>query len=316
MKVFDKETIEGFSYGVDLDIIEKSISELFLILENSMQDFRKSNPFVNENFKILLVNEFYSGAVCPQSNLDVFLIINSPQIEINSIKLSKNWFVNIKNKIIKAYYAQKKVKINKKIKQKYLNDITKKINEDKSKYNINDFNKDILIHISKYIPNTSLVSLKQGIISITGGLFAFKINIYPVIDKFGSFNFYQPNKNKFVNIDFKYRFKNLEHLIEQCGKNVLKLIKIYNSLIYHINNKSNFNEILIESLIYNLPNEIFNKNNIYEIFVFSVNFFLNKNISILKSICDDSILIKEEKLIEDNDINTFLKILSSIIKYS
>ncbi|MDD2227256.1 MAG: hypothetical protein PHH71_01565, partial [Clostridia bacterium] len=107
MKIFDKGTIESFAIGVDFDIIDDAFSTLTAIIDNALSDLKKDNAFIIGTSEIMPINEFYTGAISPNSTFDVFLILTSSQLEFNSIKLNKNKLKNFSNRIKIAWQDQK-----------------------------------------------------------------------------------------------------------------------------------------------------------------------------------------------------------------
>ena len=99
MKVFDKGTIEGFAHSVDDEVVNRSIVESIQLISVVLEDLKKNNSYINTQCEFMLVNEFKSGAVLPNSVLEIFVAINAPQIELNTIKLTKNAWYSFKNRI-------------------------------------------------------------------------------------------------------------------------------------------------------------------------------------------------------------------------
>lgn len=311
MKIFDKTTIENFAQKVDDKVVNNSLSILSLILENSMQLLQTRNPFLGQNFEFNLVNEFYSGAIVPNSLMDIFLILSSPQLELNTVELVQNKF---KSFFIKFKYFWSKNQKSKKKKQKYINKIEEFNQQKKKKYNINNFNLDLLDAISKNISTKNIVSLSGGVLYLEGDEFPFTIRIFTVIKKYGSYNFYIPSKNKFYNIDFKERSANLEALLNSYGEKYLELCRIFGSIYYNLYNE-NPNALFIESLIANLPKDVFKSKNVYERFVMSANYFVNSKIHELFSIIDTTKQIFQEELCGTDllKISTFFKDLEKYL---
>lgn len=304
MVIFDKNTIESFANKVDDEVVETALSNLSFILTNAINDIRKRNPYISENFEILKINEFYSGAILPNSSLDVMLVLNSPQLEFNTVKLIKKKFSTFVNRLKFSLKNSKKTKK----RDKYIATSTENLNKEKTNYTIPIFEKDLLNAVANYITPMTIVSINNGVLQINGEDLAFKVNIFPVINKFGSYNFYLYNKNKFLNIDYKNRFEILEYMQKNFGEKFINLIRIFNALYFNLYGNC-ANSLLIESLIFNLPDETYNKNTNYEMFVFAVNFLANSKISSLISITDFSKKIFQDKLCSASvlDIVNFIK---------
>ena len=52
----------------------------------------------------------------------------------------------------------------------------------------------------------------------------------------------------------------------------------------------------MESLLYNLPNRIFNSDDIYEVFIESINYFNNANLAEFYSVLDNSQMFKDGRI--------------------
>lgn len=293
MNVFNEGTIENFAVGVDYEIIENALNSLNVIIDNAISDIKKGNAFIVGNCEIIPINEFCSGAVSPNSTLDVLLVLTSSQIEFNTIKFNKNKFKNFWNKV---KYSWKHRKDNSRRKRKRKKEEKIEISfKDKNKYDMQDFKQEFLNSIINYISKTTICSIENGIIKINGESLPFKTRIFPVINKFGSYNYFQESKNKFINLDFKNRFKVIENMTEKYGEKYLALLRIFNTLYFNIYGTSP-NQTFMESLIFNLPDEAFLKNSNYESFVFAINYFVNTNLNSLKSCADSAKKIYEESL--------------------
>lgn len=252
MKIFDEGTIKSFAVSVDYEIIENALNNLNVIIDNALSDIKKNNAFLVGNCEILPINEFCNGAVSPNSTLDILLILTSSQLEFNTVKLNKNKFKNFWNKI---KYAWKHRKDDSKRSRRKRRKQTEKIEivfKDKSKYDMYQFKQDLLNSIVNYISPTTICSIESGVIKIYGESLPFKTRIFPVINKFGSYNYFLERKNKFINLDFKDRFKIIKEMTENYGEKYLAILRIFNALYFNIYNISP-NQIFIESLVFNLP---------------------------------------------------------------
>lgn len=298
MKVFDEGTIKSFAVSVDYEIIENALNSLNIIIDNALSDIKKNNAFLVGNCEILPINEFYNGAVSPNSTLDVLLILTSSQLEFNTVKFNKNKFKNFWNKIKYAWKHRKddsrRSRRSRRRKQKQVKKI-EIVLKDKTKYDMYEFKQDLLNSIVNYISPTTICSIESGVIKINGESLPFKTRIFPVINKFGSYNYFLERKNKFINLDFKDRFKIINEMTENYGEKYLAILRIFNALYFNIYNTSP-NQIFIESLIFNLPREAFLKKSDYETFVFAVNYFININLNNLKSCVDPTKKIYEDTL--------------------
>lgn len=312
MNVFNEGTIESFATNVDNEIIDDALKKLYLIIDNAVSDLKKGNAYLTGNCEIIPINEFCSGAVSPNSMLDVLLVLTSSQIEFNTIRYDRNRLKKFWNKVKYAWQHRKDNEKRNKKKEK----IKLSLNiSDKNKYDIHQFEKDLLNSLVNYLSKTTICSIENGIIKINGDSLPFKTRIFPVINKFGSYNFFSENKNKFINWDFKNRFKNIEQMYSKFGEKYLALLRIFNTIYFNIYGFSP-NQMFVESLILNLPDEAFDKNTNYEAFVFAINYFLNINLNSLISCTDNNKKIFEDEMcgISLNKIIEFINSIKKLIE--
>ena len=171
-----------------------------------------------------------------------------------------------------------------------------------AKYTIDDLKSDIIFHLSNFVTPTTIIYDFDNHISIIGKEdfgSNVKINIYVCMfdEKNRVFKLYNGRKNKFYDIDFTQRFSNLANKMESCGKSFQNLVKIYNSLYCRAYNKVP-NQILIESLLFNCPDNLF-VNDIYQTFLNVSNYIRLVDVTSLRSICDNTKTIFKEKLVLD-----------------
>lgn len=295
MGVFDKQTIIGFTEPINYEIIEENYSRLLEILSSVMSDLSKRNAVINPDAEVLPINEFASGAITPISNLDVFLVIKSPQIELNTVKITKNKFRSFWERL-KLAWKRSRIKKKRKRRNKKLNDQTTLTSQIKGKYDINDLCLDLVNNISNYITPLTIVSLTNAIVNIIGDDFTFPVNIFPAIKKGNVYSVYNKILNKFYDYDFTQRFENLRRVAFGKEEKVLNLIKIYNMLYFNLYNKHLY-QPFVESLIYNLPENTFDSDDIYEIFIRSINFLNNARWQDCVSILDNTLpMFKDQRL--------------------
>ncbi len=313
MAIFDKETIIGFTNNVSNEIILENYYRLVRILTSSMENISKKNAIVSSEIDVIPINEFTNGAITPISSLNVFLVIKSPQIELNTVKVVKNKFKSFWERL-KLAWKRSRIKKKRKRRNKKIDENSTLSSQLKGKYDINDLCVDLVNNIANYITPLSLVSSTNAIISITGDDFSFPVNIYPAISKGSKYVVYDKILNKFFEYDFTERFQNYKAMIMGKEDKVINLIKIYNMLYYNLYNK-NLDQPFIESLIFNMPNEIFESDDIYEIFINSINFLNNARFKDFVSILDRSLNIFKDNRLGLNYYETleFLKLIKNNI---
>ena len=310
MAIFDKSTIENFAGEIHDEVVDSALSTFSFILGNAMQDFAKANALVGSEYEILPINEFFSGAVLPNSKVDLLLILKSPQLELNTSKIIKNKAKSLWTRLKFSWRNRKR----RKKKDKYITKIKVDPRLDRDKYTLYHFGIDLVEHISKHIPKECVVALYNGVLEIGGQGLAFPCRIYPVIDKGETFNFYQVRKNKFINIDLGKRAVHLQELLEIYGERYLQLVKIFMAVYYNINSHMP-NAIFVESLVANLPKDAFLSDDIYERFIFSVNYLFNTKQNELFSIRNTSkrLLADELTQISNMEYTEFLKSLQKLL---
>lgn len=290
MAVFDKETIIGFAKSVDEELIKSNFEKLDLVLSETMSDLSKKNAIIGTNYKAVVFNEFAIGASTPISNIDAFLLLNSPQLEFNTVKLTKNKFKTFWNKVKAAWTNMR----NKKKRKKKRKDSSENRAKDilSNKYTMSNFSIDLLNSITRYITPLSIASTTNCVLTITGEDFSFPVRIFPAIKKGDEYLIFDGYQNKFIKYNLSQRFKNLSEKFEGVEEEFLELCRIYYLLHYNIYSEK-CNAFFIESLLYNMPHEVFS-GDVYETFMNSINFFNNAT---FKSFI--SVLNKEKPMFKD-----------------
>ena len=293
MGVFDRSTIIGFTQEPDYKIVYENLENLTQLLNNAMEDISKKNPIVNSNFEIKAFNDFYNGAITPVSEIDVFLVIKSPQIELNTTKLVKNKFKSFWLRAKRAWLNTRSPRKRKKRLKKLTEQTVQE--QIKGTYNIHSLCIDLVNTISNYISALSVVSTTNASVRIVGDDFTYAINIYPALQRDGYYSVYNSGLNKFIDYDFANREGNIISKFNRYPEKFLNLLRIYNMVYYNIYN-THTDQIYMESLLYNLPNRIFNSDDIYEVFIESINYFNNANLAEFYSVLDNSQMFKDGRI--------------------
>lgn len=291
MAVFDKETIVGFAKSVDEELIKSNLEKLDLVLSETMSDLSKKNAIIGTDYKAVVFNEFASGASTPISNIDAFLLLNSPQLEFNTVKLTKNKFKTFWNKV-KAAWTNVRSKKKRKRKRRDSTENNKAKDIMSNKYTMSSFSADLLNSITRYITPLSIASTTNCVLTITGEDFSFPVRVFPAIKKGDDYLIFDGYQNKFIKYNLSQRFENLSERFEGVEEKFLALCRIYILLYYNIYSEK-CNSFFIESLLYNMPREVFTED-IYEAFINSINFFNN---AAFKSFV--SVLNREKPMFKD-----------------
>ena len=311
MAIIDKSLIKSF---VGFDTETTTINALNFaqsLLETAIAEIAKTNPYLSLSTQTILpVGSFYSHTVLPNSIMDLLLVVDSPQIVLNTHSLFKNKWKVFKQKLKYAWQNRKKKKKRRRKKQKCSEEQQSiKFLNPKDNYNILSLAKDLVKAISKNITVEDIVYLKNGVLVIQGQNIPFKIRIFPVIAKENlEFQFFQQSKTKILNFSIKEHHDNIESLLEHFGETFSEQVKIFSGLYQHLIGHVP-NPVFIESLIANLPNVAFENEDAYENFVFSANYLLNIKPNKIFSVANPNNKIYEDMLCGTSllELNNFLK---------
>lgn len=258
------------------------------IVSASVLSLAEKISFVTKNNVILQpVNELLNGAFCDNSQFVYFLGIENAQLEINTAK-STNFWRKMLQKFKTAWANRRKRKFKKKKKK---NDIDYAKTEplkiqDMSKYSIYNLATDFQQAIANQVTETSIVYLNSNEISLIGkddfGANT-RIRIYLVNYNSEVFRFYAGKRRGFIDVNITARCDALNDKINNVGENFITLLKIFNVLFYNANNRLP-NQVFMESILYSVPNELFEGNDIYNVFIKIVNFLSIKTIKNIASI--------------------------------
>ena len=305
----DKSTIKNFAESLNDEVALQGLSFATTIVQNALSAISDVNPYVSKDFEILPFGSFYSGAVLPSSTIDLFVLVNNPQIELNTHKLFKNRWIIFKERLKYAWANRKKKKKKKKRKKQSAEEAPVNLYEThKEDYNLAYFTKDLVHAIAKEITQDDVAFSARGVIGVQGKNVPYNIRIYPVIKKEDStFLFYAPNKKKLKEFKLVDYFQNINHLLNQpFSEKFLQLVLCFKGLYEHLMQDSS-KGLFMESLIANLPYSAFESEDIYDNFVFATNYLINTPIRKLFSISSTNKKIFEDDMcqIQYQDINKF-----------
>lgn len=302
--------IKEFAKDVEATSFNQAYSKISEIINISMQTIMQRNSYISK-YEILVANEAFSKSAFFASGLDLFLVVNAVQIELNQTNTKTNNFINwlkmfwqsFKNNFI--LFRSKKRK-----NEKFIKNVEKKALS-LNNYDVTMFYNDLLAQISKELYNKTTLCINKNKIQIIGeDEFGLEINIYPVFsDNDEKYTLYNVNKHTKCLIDFKDRFINIDIKNIQTDNKFSEQVKIFNNLYWNIL-KSKPNQIFIESLLYNCPNNLFTNDDV-ESTINLVNYIKNNTMRNIKSICDETTDIFKESLNTTN-FETALKFISLI----
>lgn len=304
----DKSTIKNFAESLNDEVALQGLTFATAIVQNALATISNANPYVSKDFEILPFGSFYSGAVLPSSTIDLFVLVNNPQIELNTHKLFKNKWVNFKERLKYAWTNRKKKKKKRRKKQRAEEPHVNLYKTHKEDYNLAYFTKDLVHAIAKEITQDDVAFSARGVVGVQGKNLPYNIRIYPVIKKEDSiFLFYAPNKKNLKEFKLVDYFKNIDNLLNQpFAIKFLQLVTCFKGLYEHLMQDSS-KGLFMESLIANLPYSAFESEDIYDNFVFATNYLVNTPIRKLFSISATDKKIFEDDMcqVQYQDINKF-----------
>ena len=293
----NKDLIEGLRDSTNVEFVDNLNYATFALVNQALIDLSNKSSYIQpEKAYLTPVNEIYLHAMTSQSEYTYFLGIANTEIELNSLD-KKHYFKNLWKRFVRAFKMSRK----KKKKKRKDKEITPTVSVTKEKYTIDELKNDFIYYLSNLISTSSIIYEYEDHISIIGkeefGT-NVKINIYITMydEKNGIFKLYNARKNRYYEVDLNERFKNLDKKISTC-ENFINVVKIYNSLYSKAYNKVP-NQILIESLVFNCPDILF-EHDVYQTFLNVSNYIRMTDTDALRSICNNSKSVFKEKLIVD-----------------
>lgn len=299
-RIFSQQTIESFATPCSEEVAGSLVGFITSQLDEILSLLSKKRPVISNNYYYKIVGEFENGATNVNSQLDLFIVFNAPQLELNTVKIVNNKFITFWNKVKFAYINSKKKKKSRK----------KKIKEQKeiiiaeNKYTVANLKQDLVKEFLQRLDDKCYVCTNvHGIKLIIREYFGIDVNIYPVLENGDKFQLYNSYNNSFFTIDFKNREEKLKKKIENTSEIFILLVRVFNCLYFNLNNSNYMNQILIESLLYNCPDSLFVGDSFYEVFLKILNYLYNSNLKKFKSILDDKENIFNCNLINESPIN-------------
>lgn len=317
--IFSKDLIYELARPLDSSYVDNAYANITNIVRSSITEMCKHRPIVT-GVDFELVNECLTFSESQTSSLDLFVVLHSPQLELSTTNLNKNFFKKLYRRFIlalrqiKEEKAQKKVRRKKKKQQAVLQQTQsiKSPNFSQHNYSIPQFKNDILLELVKYVTEKSLIVVNSKHISLfCKEDYGLNSNLYFVFKSNNYYKLFDSNTCKFILVNFKDRLNNIKNKNDATNNNFSKMLRVFNGLFLNIMGNS-LNQILIESILYNCPNELFQNADVYDMFIKIFNFIRLKSISNFKSITNDKDLLNE--VLCKNKVNEFGKFLNIIQK--
>lgn len=297
--------------------INEKVSELLTITVENLAN--KTSYISLENVVLQPVNELFNNAFVDGSSYVYLLGIENAQLQLNTIKKESKW-KDFKKKLIFFWQNRKALKKAKKKRRRKKNKEEIKPNNDNksidpTKYTIFDLTEDLQQSLSNYLSETTMIYLNRNSLEIVGkDDFGpnVKIVLHIVNIEDHQFKYYTGNKSSFLNINLTTRYQYLSEKQLIVGENFTKMIKILNSLYLNVNGILP-NQVFIESILCSCPDDLFEGEDIYKVYLKIINFISLKTIRKIKSINDTTKTILEDKICGTSGIG-FNKLLQVVGK--
>ncbi len=312
-KTFDRKYIENILKDEDTSFSEKIYFTLLNVVGLAVEDLSTKVPFITiDNVIIQPVNETFNGAMTPMSKYVYYFGVASPQLEYNCLYYKDGW-KKFKKRFARAWQDSKR-----KSKRKLKKELLKKQLQgpeyeefEPEKYNLESLKKDLQNAIAAQLSETSLVYNLPNKLVIQGkddfGSIS-QIELIPVIYDGTYFKYFINRRKGFMNINMDERLINFNIKYELAGDNFLKMIKIFNNLFKNLT-KEIPSQFFIESLLYNVPDNLFVGNDLYQITVNIINYLQMTSVEDFVAIHDKKSKIFKSELTKDSAIiyNKFIK---------
>ncbi len=294
----NRKLIESLSESNNSEFVENINDIVYSLMSRVVESISTKSPFVvPEKCVLIPVGENYIGSITQLSEFIYFLGIENPQIELNSRSSKHLWKLFLREFKASWRLGKKKYKDSKKKNTTVPDTI--------DKYKLTDFRHDVVNYLANFLTSTSIIYEYRQSITIKGrDDFGTNVRIRIYICSYDShtntYKMLNESKNKYINVNLGSRYVNLNSKVEECGDIFVKMISLLNA-IYSKNFNRVPNQILVESLVYNCPKQLFDENDVYKTFVNIVNYIRLSNPKNIVSVCDSNKSIFEEFLIVGNN---------------
>lgn len=300
LKIFNEKIITEFTSICPKDVVEHVCGISVALLDECIEQIRHRVPIMHAEHDYVFVDEHRFGTSTVNSEISLFIVFKSSQLEFNTIKLVNSKFEKLKIKFSSALKSMKKTKRKSKKKKEIDAQDSKLQIQQITKYSILNLKKDLSQLLVNKIDKKSYIQIMDYCIKLVSpNSLGITVNFFPVIESENGYKLYNSFNNTFLEVNFKDRDKNFNEKYEQVGLNFLYMIRVFNNLYYSLFNSS-INQIFVESLLYNVPNELFEGYSFYESFIKILNFLSNVNLKNFVSITDTTKKLTDEMLIEQS----------------
>lgn len=302
-ETFDAKFIENIVNSDNSEFTESMQGKILNLLAVSINELSSKVPFITLDNTILQpLNETFNGAFTPMSKYIYFLGINSPQMEMNN--LSRHFsFKKFWKKFVQAWHDSKKRK-SKRRRRKEEAESHKYEEFEPEKYDFEAFRHDLQLAIAQNLSETSIVYNTSDRLIIQGkddfGSIA-QIEIIPVIFDGDIYKYFISKRKGYLKVNINERFANYNEKYKRVGENFFLVLKIFNNLFKNLT-KESVNQIFVESLLYNIPDELYKGKDIYSVFKNIVNYLNMTDVSDFVSIENKSEKLFKSKVTSNSAI--------------
>lgn len=311
MKIFNQQIIEQFTNRCPEEVVNRVLDLSVSLITECIEELKQITPILNGEYTFKVVDEHCYDTSTLNSEISLFVAFKTPQLELNTLSLVNNKFKQFGIKFAHAWQSRKKPKHKKKKKKDDSQEAEVVVS---TKYSIRELKQNIIEKVIKKIDKESYIQVfNYGIRLVSSKELGVPVNIYFVLDTQEGYKLYNSYTNKFCVVDFKDRSKNFNKKLTDVGENFVYMIRVFNNLFFTLYNYTP-NQILMESLMYNVPDELYKGYSFYECFIKILNYLNNVNIKKFVSIVDNSKKLLEISLINENP-NIISNMINNIEKH-
>lgn len=315
MKKLDIDSVLEFAKAQDVTQIATSYSFLCNVLNESMQQISATNLSIipYESVSIFPINSYSNSSNTQVSELDMMISINSPQLELNSYKLVLSKWQKL-NKDVKNAWANRNKKKKRKKKKRQLQTATKHEYYDDLPYNIMRVKNDLFEEIARRMSNLSIIYNQPYKIKVVANQeLGLVYNVYLSIQVGDLTKIWNPALNDFDVYDLKKLQNRIGEKSKKIGPNFLNVFRIFNNL-YYVTNKRQPPIAMIESVMFSIPEELFEGNQ-NDCFCSVINYICNiKAVTMFKNAnIEDFVRTKNNQGQIKSQIVSFIKSVGKIL---
>lgn len=314
MNIFNEEVINEFSKPLSEEVAVKAISWTESVLTDIINEIKAKTSVVSSNYEFVLFGDFITGATTINSEIDFYIAFKSPQLEFNSIKIVENKFRRLSLRIKRAWELSRQEKKSRKKTRK--NKKTVSVQQEveivvpPNKYSIVNLKNDILKRLIKVLDDKSYIYVNNKHLKIVSrDNFGIDINIYPVIKAEDSYKLYDDYTGKFNEINLEQFKTNYNKKLRNAGDVYVGIVRVFKNIFFNVNNYHS-SQFFMESVLFNVPDSLFEGYTFYEVFIKVLNYLKNARLETFVSILD-----KNKKLFSDKTISENIFSISTLIKH-